>query len=498
MEILQMSLSASVLILFVSGVRRFFGKKVSPAILNLLWGIVCCKLLLPFSPFSVLERLIPVKAVEQGPFSGADTFLQIPKWQAPGGIVFEPVAMVSEASAIGRGLWLAGAVCAALYFLFAYVRCVRILRTALPVADSFAIESQTSHMARKVCVRVSDRIDSPLTYGIFHPVIVLPKEMDGRDRETLYYVFAHELAHIERWDCARKLCLTAVMVCHWFNPLVWLMYDLANRDIELACDAKVIRSAGRERRRTYAGMLLRWAEVKPQGGLLVSHLVGNFMEERIVNIMKPKKVTVTGVLLSLVMMAGAVLIYAAAPAQAQEDAENVEAVLKNAINVTEGEQMKAVTINVKVPGTGAEDDRQPNAADPTLGGIFELYTPQEYEQVVENVKKYSDGTEEDIKRMEADLERLRADNGKGEFVIYKGAFEDSYVTDDGGEVMVSFDASIVMAPEQMSRTFTAEEYRAAMADVEQFLADAVADGRATTEQKEKIMAKMQENLEKFD
>ncbi|RAZ18687.1 peptidase M56, partial [Klebsiella oxytoca] len=70
----------------------------------------------------------------------------------------------------------------------------------------------------------------PLTYGIIHPVILLPKSTDWTDTERLNYVLEHELAHIRHFDAAAKLALTAAVCVHWFNPLVWLMLSLANRD----------------------------------------------------------------------------------------------------------------------------------------------------------------------------------------------------------------------------------------------------------------------------
>ena len=105
---------------------------------------------------------------------------------------------------------------------------------------------------------MSDQIVSPLTYGILRPVIILPKRMDWEDHNSLYFVLTHELAHIKRWDAAWKLCLAAVLAVHWFNPLVWMMYALANRDIELACDEKVIRTVGSKRRVAYARVLVEW------------------------------------------------------------------------------------------------------------------------------------------------------------------------------------------------------------------------------------------------
>ena len=116
-------------------------------------------------------------------------------------------------------------------------------RTAVLIEKSSWIHSwlEYKNFFRRITVRISDEIDSPLTYNILFPVILLPKQTDWRDRESLELILEHELAHIRHLDALKKLCLAAACVCHWFNPLVWVMLVLANRDLELSCDAAVVR-----------------------------------------------------------------------------------------------------------------------------------------------------------------------------------------------------------------------------------------------------------------
>lgn len=497
MEILRMSVSASILILFTVCVRSVFKSRIPKDVMNILWGIVCCRLFLPFSPGRSFRMLLESRIPAEGGYLDKAGVTGVPSGVF---LAVRKAAVVSED--VVRIVWMAGAVFFALYFLYTYIRCIRVFRTALPLNDRFRKSMDCGipgegDMYRNVCVRISDRIASPLTYGIFHPVILLPKAMDGKDGKNLYYVLTHEVCHIRRWDCARKLCLAAALACHWFNPFVWWMYHLADRDIELACDEMVIRSIGPARRSAYAGVLMEWAVQRTEGNLLASHFAENFMEERIVNIMKNKSLTLAGMALSFALIAGAAVVYAASPAAGEGTetagtskgmaaaADGMGMVTVTKTEVEEGDIVSTVYV--------CED----GYADPTLGGIFELYTPEEYEQVIEDVKKYSDGcTPEDIKNMEADLQRLKADNGKGEFVIYKSDFEKSY-EENGAMISEGIDVRIIMAPEQMDRNFTAQEYRKAIEDIEDFLKEAETDGRVTREQKDRILAKMDENLAKF-
>lgn len=140
------------------------------------------------------------------------------------------------------------------------------------------------------------------------------------------------------------------------------------------------------------------------------------------------------------------------------------------------------------------------ASDPTLGGLFEVYTPEEYTAVVDNVKKYSDGaSNEDIQAMEDDLTRLKADNGKGEFVIYKTAFN---VTEERNGMMIAtgFNPTIVMAPECVRRDvpLTAESYRKDIESVARLMDQEVVNGNLTQAQRDAIANKMYENLAELE
>ena len=101
------------------------------------------------------------------------------------------------------------------------------------------------------------RISSPLTFGVLRPVILVPKKTDWTDETALRYVLEHEFVHIQRFDVLSKLLLIAAVCVHRFNPLGWVMYVLANRDLELSCDETVLRRFGGDIRAAYARVLIR-------------------------------------------------------------------------------------------------------------------------------------------------------------------------------------------------------------------------------------------------
>lgn len=202
-------------------------------------------------------------------------------------------------------VWVAGSLACAGCLAGCYVRSRRRFAASLPVEDEAplsALRAETSGMRRPVRLRCSDRVDTPLTYGVFRPVVLLPKGM-GACAETRF-VLAHEVAHIRRLDLVKKYVLAAALCLHWFNPLVWAMWLLANRDIELACDEAVVRRIGHDARSSYARTLIGMEETRGSFAPLYSAFNTGALEERIVAIMKVKKLSAAAVLASSLLVAG--------------------------------------------------------------------------------------------------------------------------------------------------------------------------------------------------
>lgn len=188
-----------------------------------------------------------------------------------------------------------------LFFVTAYVRFYLEFRTALPADSDFVARWLREHGACHIRVKRSDRIFSPLSYGIFVPVILLPAQTDWSDERQLSYILLHEYMHIRYRDILVKLAAAAALCIHWFNPVVWIMYLLCNRDIELACDARVLWQSGTDARAEYARTLIYAAEKSRSPLCAGNHFSQNTMEERITAIMKTKKISVFALLLSAVI-----------------------------------------------------------------------------------------------------------------------------------------------------------------------------------------------------
>ena len=316
MSLFQMSVAGGVLILFIVVIRALAIHRLPKTTFLALWMIAALRLLLPFSiplPFNIHIGLDVFSDVVQELPSG-NIASTLPGDSPPSYDIGTAVpSPATEHISTFEILWLVGVLLLALYFFISYFRSMRKFRMSIPDNTPYIQNWLTAHqISRPLAVRSSDLISSPLTYGILHPVILLPKKLDRNDQAALKYVLTHEYVHIRRFDAITKILFAAVLCIHWFNPFVWVMYVLANRDIELSCDAWVIRMMGEKKRSSYALMLIKMEERRNGMSALWNHFGKNAISERIEAIMKFKKTSILACTLALALIAGATTAFAAA------------------------------------------------------------------------------------------------------------------------------------------------------------------------------------------
>ncbi|MCM1326366.1 MAG: M56 family metallopeptidase [Bacteroidales bacterium] len=257
LKVMNLSISAAWLILVVMILRIAF-KKAPKWISVLLWGIVALRLSLPFSVESKLSLLpsaetIPVSIMS----SGTDTAPAIDSGIYAINRVVNPIIQ-SNVTAADAGanprqitieilsyIWGFGAALLLLYAAVSYWRLHRKVGAAVLYDDN---------------IFQSEKVSSPFVLGIIKPKIYLPFKIKS---EELEHVIAHEKAHIRRKDHWWKPLGFLLLSFHWFNPLIWLAYALLCRDIELACDEKVIKKLGNEQRADYTQALLNCSVSRP-------------------------------------------------------------------------------------------------------------------------------------------------------------------------------------------------------------------------------------------
>lgn len=330
MQLLKMSVSGALMILAITAVRAVAINRLPKKTFLILWEISIARLLLPFSVpsvcsvYSLASRNAPIhETIAETPAAA----LLLPS-AAPDVPHMElPAAAPTQEPHTGSVLLAAYCIVAlllAVCFTVSYLRCRMEFCTSLPVSNSFAREWLHAHpLRRHMEIRQSDRICAPLTYGIFHPVILMPQSTDWRNETQLRYVLTHEYIHIRRWDALAKLVSTAALCIHWFNPFVWVMYLLFNRDVELSCDECLVRRFGVESRSSYARTLISMEEAKSSLLPLYNSFSKNAIEERITAIMKTKKLTVTAALISVTVLTAIVLVFATSARADTPAGENI-------------------------------------------------------------------------------------------------------------------------------------------------------------------------------
>lgn len=344
MSLMEMSFSGAVLIVVILAVRAVLKGRLPKRTFVALWIAALFRLLLPFSlpsawsayTFSAnaaaeLQNLIPgMENVFTGKMTGNELYSNAsdPSLQQntaamekqgqlssffkdTSGEMPSVTEQPSEKISVWKMIWAAGFLLCLTFFGWIYCRCCREFRMSLPVEKGILGNWQETHpLWRKLSIRRSDQIASPISYGVCRPVILLSKTVQCGDRFRLRYVLEHEYVHIQHFDAAVKLLMAAALCVHWFNPFVYLMYIFFNRDLELACDETVVRRFGEEEKSAYAMALIEMEEEKSGLLPLGNSFSKNAIEERIRAIMKMKKISPLANGLSVVLVCGIVLLSA--------------------------------------------------------------------------------------------------------------------------------------------------------------------------------------------
>ena len=261
-KLFNMSLTASVAIVLVILLRLLL-KKAPKVISYALWGVVLFRLLCPVSigsNFSVYN-LFDAPAQESGTITSVIEYVpsNIVHTEYPS--VALPVPGISDVinEALPQGqeqlvadpleapmsfatyAWMIGVLVMAIYSIVSYIRLRRKLSVVVPLRDN---------------IFIADDIKSPFVVGLFRPKIYLPCNLGDKEQE---YIILHEQHHIKRLDHVMKALAFLALAIHWFNPLVWVAFILASKDMEMSCDEAVIRKVDGDVRADYSASLLTLA-----------------------------------------------------------------------------------------------------------------------------------------------------------------------------------------------------------------------------------------------
>ncbi len=300
LKLLNLSVQAGWIVLAVLALRLLLSHTHAPKALRcVLWGLVGARLLCPFSLESVISlmparEVITTRTVRYDPAPTLHTGVPFLDDAVNPGFsrAFAPAApMVSVnplqvVCAIAGFVWLAGMAGMVLYFLLSTLSLRRRV--------AGAVETEKG-------VREADSVPSPFVFGFFRPVVYLPTGMDGASRA---YVLAHERAHIRRRDYLIKPLGFLLLAAYWFNPLLWLAYILLCRDIELACDEKVLSQLGAGVKKPYSQALLEAVTFHRHVAACPVAFGEGRLKGRVKNVLRWKRPALWVTALSMVLCAG--------------------------------------------------------------------------------------------------------------------------------------------------------------------------------------------------
>lgn len=280
-----MSFIAVCLILAIALIRGVVKKKVKYQVILLIWQLLIIRLMLPIAIPSNLSAVRYVSNLfsnhKQEKGKDSRTVLEnLLNSKGEGTLVNQTK---QDGKRIFYGVWAVGGVGIAGFFVMCYLKMKKFSDAALPIKDE-RIEGWRLTQRKKVRMYVSDQITTPITVGIWKPKIVLPKSMKCSQQE-MEHILTHELVHIQGKHLLWKRMMLVLLCIYWFNPLVWVMNHLLNKDIELACDERVIELLGKTEREFYALSLVRMA-AEQTGLMMASGFSKNDVEERVRAIMK--------------------------------------------------------------------------------------------------------------------------------------------------------------------------------------------------------------------
>lgn len=352
MSLLQMSFLGTVIILLIVVLRAVLINRLPKKTFLILWWIALIRLLVPFSIKSVTSIYSLLQSIysDINPVRTAQTTTFLPihgNMPEIANGLSEAMVQRTESISILSVIWLAGLLLCFGFFAVSYIKCYREFRFSLPVENDILEAWKEKHpLKRSLSIRQTETIAAPLSYGVIRPVILMPKNTEWKNIYQLRYVLEHEYVHIRRLDMLTKLIMIAAVCIHWFNPLVWVMYILFNRDLELSCDETVVRRFGMDIKSVYATALLSMEEKKSGLTPLCNSFSKNAIEERIRAIMKIKKTSKFAVIISAVLVICVTGGFATSASSLEKKTETAQengetTVALNEVNIREDESLSS-------------------------------------------------------------------------------------------------------------------------------------------------------------
>lgn len=335
--ILRNSLKGGITCLFILLIRAIFRRKLPKAFLMCLWTVMFIRLVLPFeipSPTSIYnlfsnQTAVPYSTVTSSNVEAIDRDSSLsptsPVYTSrpdTAGIhnsnkqflIADGIFNMAERSPfvnMASTIWIS---IAALHFLILsilYFATRLSLRGMKPLKCPAEIDwVKQQGLSKRVSIYTSNRVKSPGVLGLIHAKIVFPTSFNFSDSRNFHYILSHELQHVKGYDNLKSQLVLLVLCIQWFNPIVWIAKILLMRDMEEACDQRVLKGLSIDGRKEYAMTLLAMAKHERNQLAFISGFGESAVKARIKSIMAFKKVTMAGTVVAVVVVASVIMAFA--------------------------------------------------------------------------------------------------------------------------------------------------------------------------------------------
>lgn len=327
-DLLNISITASYIIIAVMLFRVIF-KKIPRKFICILWGIAGLRLIMPFSFESIFSLIPSTETIPPNSVTRLDAeinsginLIDVPVNEYLGDRYYEGVTVETGFKetliTVVSIVWIVGIAAILAYGVFSYLRLKKTVSTAVLLKDN---------------VWQSENVFSPFILGFVKPKIYIPF---GLNDDTVSHVVSHENAHLRRKDHWIKPFGFLLLAVYWFNPLVWIAYVLLCRDIEAACDEKVIAQMNTEARQEYASALLNCAVNRRKIAVCPLAFGEVGVKERIKGVMNYKKPAFWIIVFAVIACVAAAVCFLTSPVDRPTEYKGMGYILKVEVNHYEG------------------------------------------------------------------------------------------------------------------------------------------------------------------
>ena len=359
LHFLLCNLVITILLGLILSVKKIFKKHLTISSQYHLWYIFVCAAIIPFIPLKSITPALLLQRIQYLFYPEAASTLgssvkPLDNAALPAQLGISDFAASYDSSALSQlnsifiSIWIIGCLITTLYFAYHIIKIYSIRKSAYLISEENEPDLYRQYskclnelrIRRKVSLYASCNISSPVSYGLLHPRVIIPQDMDILlSDEDVRFIFLHELLHYRHKDAALNYITCILQVIYWFNPFIWYGFRVLQKDREIACDNSVIHIVGKSQSTNYGYTLIRYAQRMPHNAFLspLSRLGGEkkVMIQRIKEIASyksntPKQRRKSAVLLLLICtmvycLSPLLTVYASQDASYNFQSQNVEA-----------------------------------------------------------------------------------------------------------------------------------------------------------------------------